>query len=153
MATGSSPKRYQDDSDLRRLWELVVGHYRVYVVALLLALAYAWVQNRVAVPMYRVSASMLIKERPVQGQNMNDFLNSNLLGVDQNFQNELWVLKSSPVIAQAVENLGLSVSWCRESGCRQIDAYNNTPFRVLRARGHVQPINEWFYISWIDFAF
>lgn len=150
MATGSSPKRYQDDSDLRRLWELVVGHYRVYVVALLLALAYAWVQNRVAVPMYRVSASMLIKERPVQGQNMNDFLNSNLLGVDQNFQNELWVLKSSPVIAQAVENLGLSVSWCRESGYRQIDAYKNTPFRVLRARGHVQPINEWFYISWID---
>jgi len=75
------------------------------------------------------------------GQNVNDFLNSGLFGVNQNFQNELWVLKSSPVVEQTIRNLDLTVSYFRKEGFQYLEVYNNKPFRVLLLQNHVQPVN------------
>lgn len=139
----------QEESDIQRLWDLVAKHYKVYLVSIALALLAAFFINKYSVPVYRVSASMLIKESSTRTQNsqMNDYLNSNLFGLSQNFQNELWVLKSSPVIEQTIKNLGLSLGYCKKNGFQQTEVYRNLPFKVMLLSDHVQPVNEWFYIS------
>jgi tyrosine-protein kinase Etk/Wzc len=138
-----------EDSDIRRLWDLVAGNYKVFLFSIMVALAVAYAINKYSVPVYRVSASLLIKESPhsAQNSNMNDYLNSNIFGINQNFQNELWVVKSSPVIEQTIRNLGLSIGYCRKSGFQQLEAYSDIPFKVVLLSHHVQPLNEWFYIS------
>ncbi|MCT4647289.1 MAG: polysaccharide biosynthesis tyrosine autokinase [Carboxylicivirga sp.] len=152
MKTGGHNNIMHEESDLRRLWDLVIKNYKVYIVSIGIAIVIAYVINITSVPIFRISASMLIKERTTtnQSMNMNNYINSNLFGINHNFQNELWVLKSTPVIEQAVRNLGLSIGYCRVSGYKQMDAYKSVPFKVLLFKGHVQPINEWFYLSMID---
>jgi len=70
--------------------------------------------------------------------------------MNQNFQNELWVLKSSPVIEQTIKNLDLSVSYFRKKGFQYLDAYKNAPFHIVFQRNHVQPINVRFNISFVN---
>ena len=138
-----------EESDFRRLWNLVAKHYKVYLLSIAIAICGAYFINKYSVPVYRVSASMLIKEttNTSQNSNMNDYLNSNIFGLNQNFQNELWVLKSSPVIEQTIRNLGLSIGYCRKDGFQQREAYKELPFKVVLLANHIQPINEWFYIT------
>jgi tyrosine-protein kinase Etk/Wzc len=70
--------------------------------------------------------------------------------MNQNFQNELWVLKASPVIEQTIKNLDLSVNYYHKKGFQYLDAYKNTPFHIVFQQNHVQPINVRFHISFLD---
>lgn len=102
--------------------------------------------------MYKVSSSILIKEESTQstGRNVNEYLNSSLFGTNQNVQNELWVLKSSPVIESTIRNLDLSVSYFQQKGFQKVDAYQDVPFSVLLLKAHVQPVNVRFNIAFKD---
>jgi capsular exopolysaccharide synthesis family protein len=108
--------------------------------------------NHFLIPVYKISSSVLIKEDTKQsgGSDANNYLNSSLFRMNQNFQNELWVLKSSPVIEQTVKNLDLSVNYFRKKGFQYLDAYKNAPFHIVFKRNHVQPINVRFHISFMN---
>lgn len=149
MLTDNQRVIVQEESDIKRLWDIVINNYKIYLISIIAALSIAYLLNKSSIPVYRISASMLIKEKPhnPQNANMNDYLNSNLFGVNQNFQNELWVLKSSPVIEQTIRNLGLPIGYCKKNGFKCLDAYGSAPFKVIPLANHVQPINEWLYIT------
>ena len=78
---------------------------------------------------------------------MTDYLNSNIFGKKQNFQNELLILKSAPVIEQTVRNLDLTVSYNRKVDFQWVDAYKEVPFRILFSANHIQPIGVRFNIK------
>ena len=139
----------QEENDLKKTIELVLRNYKFFVISTIIAIGVAFIINHYAPPVYKVSASILIKEeskRP-QGGSANDFLNSSLFGVNQNFQNELFVLKSSPVIEQTIRNLDLTVNYYRKEKFQYLEAYKTVPFQVLYSRNHVQPINVMFNIT------
>jgi len=142
----------QEENELKKITELILRNYKLFFASILVALSLAYLKNRFSTPIYEINASVLIKEDTKQSGNrdVNDYLNSGLIRVNQNFQNELWVLKSSPVIEQTIRNLDLSVSYFRKEGFKYRDAYKNTPFRIVFQRNHVQPINVRFYISFTD---
>lgn len=141
---------YHQTSDFKKITDLVIRNYKLFAVSLIVTLGLAFFMNRFSVPIYEVSSSILIKEDNMQGRgNMNDYLNSSLFGTNQNFQNELWVLQSSPVIDKTVKNLDLSVTYLRKEGFQYRDAYKNVPFKVLYSPNHVQPINAVFNITFL----
>jgi|ERR1035437_3092690 capsular exopolysaccharide synthesis family protein len=142
----------QEENDLKKITELISRNYKLFIAGILVACGLAYIVNRFSIPVYEISSSVLIKEDTKQsmGKDANDYLNSSLLRMNQNFQNELWVLKSSPVIEQTIENLDLSVSYYHKSGFQYIDAYKNAPFHIVFQRNHVQPINVMFHISLVD---
>ncbi len=80
---------------------------------------------------------------------MNDYLNSSLFGKNQNFQNELWVIKSSPVLDQTVRNLDLSVTYYKREKFQYRDAYQDAPFRVYFSTNHPQPVNVRFVLTFL----
>ena len=139
----------QEDNDLKKVAELVLRNYKLFVISSIVAIGVAFLLNRYSVPVYKVSASVLIKENTDQGQSggMNDFLNSSLFGKNQNFQNELWVFQSLPVFKNTVKNLNLSVSYYQKKDFQETDVYNDAPFRILYSPLHVQPIGVRFFIT------
>jgi tyrosine-protein kinase Etk/Wzc len=148
MPSPAQPLINQENSDLQKVIELFSRHYKLFIIWVLVAVGLAFLANRYMIPEYKISASLLIKEESKkQGGNVNDFLNSNLFGVNQNFQNELWVLKSSPVLEQTIRNLDLTVGYSRKENFQYLDAYDEIPFRVLLLQNHVQPVDVRFNIA------
>jgi capsular exopolysaccharide synthesis family protein len=141
----------QDDSDLKQLVQLVARNYKIFIIGVVVAVGIAFLAIRFMTPNYKVSSSLLIKEDTQRSnQNMNDFLNSSLLGISKNFQNELWVLKSTPVIEQTIRNLDLTTGYYQKNGLQYEDIYGKAPFRVLLLQNHIQPLNVRFRISVLD---
>jgi tyrosine-protein kinase Etk/Wzc len=142
----------QEENDLKKIAELIIRNYKLFIAGIIVALGLAYLVNRFSIPSYKISSSVLIKEDKNQSgrSDANNYLNSSLFSMNQNFQNELWVLKSSPVFEQTIKNLDLSVSYFRKKGFQYLDAYKNAPFHIVFGRDHVQPINVRFYISFMN---
>jgi tyrosine-protein kinase Etk/Wzc len=141
--------KIQEDTDLKRIFELFLRNYKLFILSLIIAMGLAFIKNRLSVPIYNISASILIKENKAQsgGKDANDFLNSSLFGKNQNFQNELWVIKSSPVIEQTIRNLDLFVTYYNKVGFQYYDAYQSAPFKIFFLPDHPQPLNVRFELS------
>jgi capsular exopolysaccharide synthesis family protein len=142
----------QEENDLKKITELISRNYKLFIAGIIVAFGLAYIVNRFSIPVYKISSSVLIKEDTKQsgGSDANNYLNSSLFRMNQNFQNELWMLKSSPVIEQTIINLDLSVSYYRKKGFQYFDAYKNAPFHIVFQQDHVQPINVRFYISFMN---
>ncbi len=136
------------ESELNKLFELIQRNYLFFVISVVIALALAFSVNRYAIPTYEITSSLMIKEDKgsTSRSDMTDFLNSGLFGHDKNFQNELWILKSTPVFEQTVNNLDLAVNYYRKKGFLYYDAYEDAPFHILYVKDHVQPVNLKFHI-------
>lgn len=146
--TPSQNINIHEDTDLKKILGLFKKNYRLFLACVLFSLGAAFFINRYKIPVFKVSASLLIKEHSTQqgSANVNDFLNSSLLGRNQNFQNELWVMKSYPVIEKTVRNLGLTTNYYTKGKFSYYEAYENLPFRVSYLNNHPQPINTKFHI-------
>ncbi len=140
----------EEENDFRKIVDLVIRNYKFFIISIVIVVGLAVVKNHITKPVYEISSSLLIKEDTKQssgGPGMADFLNSSLLGVNQNFQNELWVLKSAPVMEQTIRNLDLQVNYMRKEGLLYLDAYKEVPFQVLFVPGHNQPLYLRFSIQ------
>jgi len=141
----------EEESDIKKLIELVRRNLGLFFFCIILSFSIAFAYYYFAIPSYQVSASLLIKQdNSPQTSNVNEFINSNLFGTNQNFQNELWVLKSTPVIEQTIDNLNLIVGYYQKEGLFYTDEYKNSPYSVIVLKQHIQPINARFQISIID---
>lgn len=142
----------QEESDLKKISVLFLRHKLLFIACFAGALIMAFLYNHFAIPEYKISSAILIKANPAQQRttNQSDFLNSNLLMNDQNFQNELWVIKSSVVIDQTIRNLNLGVSYYDKKLLQTIDAYHNAPFEIFVVPDHPQPLNVRFRITFLS---
>lgn len=142
----------QEGTDIEKIFGLITKNYKLFIIAIIISLAIAFIINRYKVPVFKITSSILIKENRSQQNtgNVNDFLNSNLLGRNQNFQNELWVMKSYPVIEETVRNLGLTVTYFTKGKFNYYEVYQVLPFKVTFMQDHAQPINTKIGVTLID---
>jgi tyrosine-protein kinase Etk/Wzc len=143
----------QEENEFKKFSELFLKNYKIFILSIIIAIGLAFLKNRYSIPIYKISASILIKENKNQqgsSADVNDFLNSNLLGKNQNFQNELWVIKSSPVIEQTIRNLDLSINYYSKKGFQYFDAYEDVPFKILFMQNHPQPVNVRMKLSFLN---
>jgi hypothetical protein len=147
--TKSSRINVQEENDFKKLFELILRNHNLFIICLVVSVSIAFLINRFSVPVYKVSASILIKENKNDqgGREVNNFLNSSLLGNIQNFQNELWIIKSSPVIDQVIKNLDLLVYYYRKDNLQYYDAYGMVPFKVSFQANHPQPLYVRFNVQ------
>jgi tyrosine-protein kinase Etk/Wzc len=145
----SQNNNFQEEINIKKIIDLSLKNYKLFLVFLILAFILSAALNHFKTPVYKVSSSILIKEdnKQLPGQDVNNYLNSNLFRTNQNFQNELWILKSSPVLERTINNLDLQVSYYQKEGFRYIDAYKNVPFHILFLHDHIQPVGVRFFIT------
>ncbi|HQG77402.1 MAG TPA: polysaccharide biosynthesis tyrosine autokinase [Bacteroidales bacterium] len=139
----------QEETDLKRIVRVFTKHYWQFIFFLFAAMACAFFINRYKTPVFKISSSLLIKENRNQtaSTNVNDFLNSNMFGRNQNFQNELWVIKSYPIIEETVNNLGLVITYYTKGKFSYYEAYETIPFKISFLQDHSQPIGVKFNID------
>lgn len=138
----------REDSDVIRILNLFLRHYKVYIITILVSIFLAFIITRFSQPVYRIAASLLILEdRGSLSGDAGEYLNNEMFGMNQGFQNELYILQSTPVIQQTAENLDLTVNYYTKHGFQWIDSYNSMPFRVMPLKEHVQPVNVQFLVS------
>lgn len=144
--------KFQEDNELKKISDLFLRNYKLFILWILIAFAVAFSINQYTIPVYKITSSILIKEKnqKPEGGVVNDFLNSSLFFNNQNFQNELWVIKSTPVIEQTIRNLDLAVTYYSKNGLQYSDAYKNTPFKVSFLSDHPQPLDVKFKITFVD---
>jgi capsular exopolysaccharide synthesis family protein len=139
-----------EESDLKLFVQYITRSYKLFIISIVVALGLAYLVNSFVIPKYKISSSLLItEENGSNNSNVNEFLNSNLFGINKNIQNELWLLKSAPIIDQTIKNLNLSVNYYKKKGLLQqdVDVYGNVPFQVLLVPNHVQPVGVSFDIT------
>jgi len=146
----------EEENEFRKITNLILKNYRLFIISVFTALVIAFSINRYSIPTYSVSSSILIKgSNPQPGGggstsgNQNDFIYSNLFGSNQNFQNELWIMKSYPVIEKTVRNLDLSVTYYYKGRFNFYEAYKNAPFKVSFLPTHPQPLDIKFTITFL----
>jgi|WetSurMetagenome_2_1015567.scaffolds.fasta_scaffold00109_8 tyrosine-protein kinase Etk/Wzc len=141
----------QEETDFKKIWDLIQRNYKLFILCLTIAIGIAFLINRYAIPQFSITSSVLIKEKDQQGgRDMNDYLNSSLFGKNQNFQNELWVIKSTPVIEQTVRNLDLSISYYNKGRLQYYDAYKDVPFKVTFLTNHPQLVFTRFNLTFLN---
>ena len=128
---------------------LVKRNWRLFLALPVFFLALAFLVNQFSRPEYRITSSILINldNYRLQRQEINNYLNSSLLLTDPNFQNEMRILKSSPVFEKTIENLDLQTRYYRRSGIWYVNSYKNVPFTIDYVKNHIQPVGVRFYIS------
>ena len=151
MASNHHHVNNLSESDLQLFVQSITRNYKLFLISLLVVLGLAYLITWGMTPKYKISSSLMITEETRGGgQNVSEFLNSSLFGVNKNLQNELWLLKSAPIIDQTIKNLNLYVDYYQRNGLVQIDAYGTVPFKVLLEPTHVQPVNVKFEITLLD---
>jgi capsular exopolysaccharide synthesis family protein len=151
MASNHHPVSNLNDSDLQLFVQSVIRNYKLFLISLGIILGLTYFITLGMTPKYKISSSLMITEETRNGsQNVSEFLNSNLFGVNKNLQNELWLLKSAPIIDETIKNLNLTVNYYQRNGLIQRDMYGVVPFQVLLVPNHIQPVGVRFEITLLD---
>jgi tyrosine-protein kinase Etk/Wzc len=138
----------QEDSDLVKVLNLFKRNYKLFLGSVIVMVLSAFVYNHYSKPIYLIKSSLMIKEEKSSNMgNAQEYINQDLFGKNQGFQNELFVLKSSPVIEQTVRNLDLTINYFINERFKKQDAYKMVPFKVLLLKDHVQPANVIFTLA------
>jgi tyrosine-protein kinase Etk/Wzc len=149
--TPSHNNNFEEETDLKKISKLFGRNYGLFIVFVIISVGLAFLINRYSIADYKISSSILIVENKAQSgaSAVNDYLNSSLFGKKQNFQNELWVLKSSPVLEQTIRNLDLSVTYYEKKESQYHDAYQDTPLQIAFLPGHPQPVGVRFELTFL----
>jgi len=154
MPDHHTPIYVKEDSDLIRALNLFTRNYKKILISVSVFLVIAFIYNRITLPVYNVSSQLLIEEKNPVGMMGNSetegYINQNLFGVNQGFQNELYVLQSTPIVDQVVRNLDLTINYYKNNRLADSDLYGISPFRILVLNDHVQPVNVRFMVSMHD---
>src|SRR5690606_31951199 len=123
--------------DLKRLLFRLLQYWYVVLASVLIALCIAYFHNRYAERIYPVRASIIISAS--QRSEASLLYDNPLVDGDRNSYNELYILRSYPLIQRVVEDLNMTVSLYRQGDVRTTEVYA-LPFKikVTEANGHAR---------------
>lgn len=120
---------------LREILEKYLSHWKWFVLSLIAFMSLAVVYLRYAVPQYKASISILIKDERKGGDVMDELSAfsdlSALANMKSNVDNEIEVLKSRRLVEQTILNLMLNVSYINMGRLKSDDVYKYRDFDVL----------------------
>ena len=123
--------------DFKRLWFRVLQYWYLVLASVVIGLAIAFFHNRYAERIYPVRASIIINGAIRTEASL--LYDNPLVAGDRNSYNELYILRSYPLIQRVVDDLNLTVSLYREGEVRTTEVYA-VPFdiKVVAANGHTR---------------
>src|SRR5204862_2144306 len=98
-----------------RFWYLIL-------LSLLTALVIAYLMNRYSTRIYPVKAAIIIKEND-ENVGAKFLYNNELLNPYRNFYNEIYIMKSYPLLQEVLESLRFDISIYREGDIMTTEYY------------------------------
>jgi capsular exopolysaccharide synthesis family protein len=116
--------------DPRRLLYRALRYWYLIVLSIVVALSIAFIRNRYATRVYPVSASILIKEAQEAAGGKLLYPNNPLVSSYRNYMNELYIIKSYPMMESAIRELNFDVTFYQQGNFLTADAYEYLPVRT-----------------------
>lgn len=131
--------------DFAAIYTALILNWKWFLVSLIICLGVAVIYLRYTTPIYRASAKLLIKDDDQSKMGgRNTALNTSTLGMISNsngVDNELEILSSRSIAAQAVRDLKLYVTYTRKGRLKEVILYKNQPITVDVDPGHLETLN------------
>jgi tyrosine-protein kinase Etk/Wzc len=145
-------KSNQNAFDLEYLFSVLQKSWLIIAICTLGGIGLAFLYNKIKLPVYEVRASVLIKPDNAQATQAASqvFQSMGFFSQENKFQNKLQILKSSPLIKDAINNLDFQISYFKRTGIITQEQYKTSPFIVVLNQNHPQPINIEFKIEIMD---
>lgn len=131
-----------DIIDIKSIINLIVNNWVIFSLCVLISLILAFFINKFSPNIYEVNTSIVVNEENsnrlagVSSQIMNDF---GFISSDKNFANELVILKSTPVVYNAIENLNFRISYFeKQNQFLDKELYKSSPFVIIPNYDHPQ---------------
>lgn len=148
----SKDKNSVNTFDIKYLLSVFNNSWLVVAICVVSGIGLAFMYNKIKPPVYEVRASILIKPDNAQATQAASqiFQSMGIFTEENNFQNKIQVLKSSPLIKEAINNLDFQISYFIRSGLVSRELYKTSPFIVVLNQNHPQPIGVKFNIEITD---
>ena len=112
--------------EFRRILYRAIKFWYVILIFLLLGIGWAYLQNRYTTRIYPVTASIIIKETQ-EGSEGKLIYNNPLVSYYRNYLNELYIIRSYPLVQSVLEELNFGVSFYQEGNFMTTEAYAMIP--------------------------
>ena len=123
-----------------------VRYWKWFVLGIIVALASLFVYLRYTTPIYKVSASIVLKEagkqssQPIIGG--MESIQLGALGAVSNIDNEIYILQSRSIIRNVVNRLNLHTSYIVEGRIKSTDLYNSSPVEVSMSQEQLNSLQN-----------
>ncbi len=140
--------------DLLKFWYLIV-------ISLLITCGFAAVFLKFSAKKYKIAATVVLnieEGKTYGGGNPDDIMEvGRILEKQKNFQNEIFIFNSTPLIREVIEDMNLRTTYYlqednipKELEFSLKDIYKDAPFIVIPDQNHVQPVETYFFVRIID---
>lgn len=141
----------EQQPDLRIMLMRYVRKWPWFVLSLVLALAGAYVYLLYQPPVYKVHASLLIKDEKKNGLSGDGIMKElNLFGNNKVIENEIEILTSFTLMDRVVNNLGLDVRYFVPTGTYNKEVYEESPIRIILEKPNSQVYSNELEISFVN---
>lgn len=151
--TDNIKKKYKSDTiDLNYFIDLFVENWWIFGICIFVALAITYSINKYSPRVYKAMTSLIINEdnksfSEAPAQLMQDF---GFISSSKKFINELQIIKSSPVIKTAIDELDFRISYFQKNKFIDNEMYKSSPFVVIIDPEHPQPVHCKIHLQFID---
>ncbi|WP_207495268.1 GumC family protein [Aridibaculum aurantiacum] len=139
----------KEEEGLSELVEKYLPWWPLFVALMLLGGICAYIYLRYTIPVYEVTANLLVKDEK-KGINSADIMESlDLFGSKKIVENEIEVLKSRTLMKEVVQNLHLYAPVMEEGRVKDVSGYLASPVLVqVKDPAHINGIiKEYFYVK------
>ncbi|MDR1371711.1 MAG: polysaccharide biosynthesis tyrosine autokinase [Dysgonamonadaceae bacterium] len=110
-----------------------ISEWKLFVISVAICFGFAITYILFTAPKYKVVSTILINDgkKGNTGQDMMTVFND--LGIFQqqnNFDNEIEIMRSQTLMSKVVDSLNLDVVYLKDKGMKTLEIYDNTPFFV-----------------------
>lgn len=110
--------------DVKRVFHRAASYWYLIIFSLVISLSLAFLNNRYSKRVYPVTASLIVKEADnISGAEL--LYNNSLLNFKRNYLNELYILKSYPLMTRVIEDLNFDVSFWQEGNILTTELYGD----------------------------
>lgn len=138
--------------NLRAMLMRYVRNWPWFILSILIASAGAYVYLLYQPPIYKVQASLLIKDEKKGISEETLMKELDLFSNTKVVENEMEILKSYTLMDRVVNNLGLDVRYFHPTNTAKQEIFTESPIRLLVEKPNSQLYNEDLEISFIDNA-
>ena len=127
----------------------VIRNWPIIVLSCLIGLLVIFIYHRYTTERFSLRGSLLI---PEEGSTEASGLFREFIGggFTPNFLNELEVLKSEDVTAQALDSLDFGIEYYSKGRIKTVEEYRTLPFSIIPPESHSQVYNREFLISFYE---
>src|SRR4051794_7409571 len=118
--------------DLRALVGKLISRWYIFVIALLVMLPAAWLYLATTDNIYKIKASLLLDGEGKNGIQAEKFMKGmELLGSNNEVEDEIGILKSYNIVGTALRKLDFGVSYHQKKNFKSVEVYEERfPFTI-----------------------